>query len=174
MVRQIKTPASIPAVLLHGPLQQQSVVPDPLVENARSIDQNYALLTELTTKILQQLQGVSPPTGKQAGKVASWDQGVKFYWKNLADPAATDLARTTPVPRAWRNTTAWLRVVLANRTEHLTKAAIVEAPALRPPLEDRRPEDATRGGGVCRVEGLPVHLHPIIGYLDQVVPRSRH
>ena len=124
MVRQIKTPASIPAVLPHGPLQQQSVVPDPLVENARSIDQNYALLTELTAQILQQLQGVSPPTGKQAGKVASWDQGVKFYWKNLADPAATDLARTTPVSRAWRNTTAWLRVVLANRTEHLTKAAM--------------------------------------------------
>ena len=44
--------------------------------------------------------------------------------KNLADPAASDLARTTPVFRAWRNTTAWLRVVLANRTEHLTRAAV--------------------------------------------------
>ena len=79
MVRQIKAPASIPAVLPHGPLQQQSVVPDALEENARSIDQNYALLAESTTQILQQLQGISPTTEKKAGKEAKWDQCVKFY-----------------------------------------------------------------------------------------------
>ena len=81
-------------------------------------------MAENTAQILQQLQGVSPATEKKAGKETKWDQGVKFVWKNLADPAASDLARTTPVSRAWRNTTAWLRVVLANRTEHLARSAV--------------------------------------------------
>ena len=78
MVRQIKAPASIPAVLPHGPLQQPPVIPDALEENAKSIDQNYALLAETTAQILQQLQGVPPATEKKAGKEAKWDQGVKF------------------------------------------------------------------------------------------------
>jgi len=94
------------------------------VENAKSIDQNYALLAESTAHILHQLQGSPPASDKKAGKEARWDQGVKFVWKNLADPAASDLTRTTPVSRAWRNTTSWLRVVLANRSEHLSRSAV--------------------------------------------------
>ena len=109
MVRQIKAPASIPAVLPQDPMQQPPIEPDALEEINKSIDQSYASLAESTAQILQQLQGVPPTTGGKAGKIAKWDQGVKFVWKNLADPAASDLTRTTPVSRAWRNTTAWLR-----------------------------------------------------------------
>ena len=124
MVRQIKAPASIPAVLPHGPLQEPLAEPDALEELYKSIDESYASLAEDTTQILQQLQGESPTSGAKTGKQAKWDQGVKFGWKNLADPPASDLTRTTPVSRAWRNTTAWLRVALANRSEHLRRSAV--------------------------------------------------
>jgi len=105
-------------------MQEPPAEPDDLEELYKSIDQSYASLANDTAQILQQLQGVAPPTGAKAGKEAKWHHGVSFCWKNLADPPASDLSRTTPVSRAWRNTAAWMRVVLANRTEHLVRSAV--------------------------------------------------
>ena len=68
MVRQIKAPPSIPAVLPHGPMQEPPAEPDDLEELYKSIDQSYASLANDTAQILQQLQGVAPPTGAKAGK----------------------------------------------------------------------------------------------------------
>jgi len=124
MVGQIRAPASIPAVLPHGPMQEPPAEPDDMIELGKTVDESYASFARDTVQMLQQLQGVVPPTGAKAGKDAKWAPGVSFRWKNLADPPASDLTRTTPVSRAWRNTAAWLRVVLANRTEHLTRAAV--------------------------------------------------
>ena len=53
MVRQLKTQVSLPAVLPHGPLQQQHDPFDPLVELYRTTDQNFADLTMQTMAILQ-------------------------------------------------------------------------------------------------------------------------
>ena len=57
MVRQLKTQASLPAVLPHGPVQQQSDPFDPMVEMYRTADQNYTDLTKRTLSILQGLTG---------------------------------------------------------------------------------------------------------------------
>ena len=81
MVRQLNAPLSIPAVLPHGPMQEQTFIFDSLVENARSLDQNYSSLAEHTTKMLQQLQDNAPSnaeTARQSGKVAQWEEGPRF------------------------------------------------------------------------------------------------
>ena len=64
MVRQLKTQASLPAVLPHGPIQQQDDPFDPLVEMYRTTEQNYTDLTKRTLSILQGLTGqVRDPGG---------------------------------------------------------------------------------------------------------------
>ena len=123
MVRYIKAPASIPAVLPHGPMQQPPEPTDDLKTLYESIDEEFAQLAADTTRVLQQLQGTLTPDARKPTSATAWGEGVKFGWKNVADPAASDLARSTPLSRAWRNTAAWLRVVRDNRTEHLVKAA---------------------------------------------------
>ena len=122
MVRHIKAPLKIPAVLPHGPMQQQAVEFDALVENANSMEQNYSTLAERTTTMLLGLMGGDSQEG--ASNATKWEEGPKFVWKNVANPAATDAARSTPVSRAWRNTTAWLRVVQANRSTVLARNAV--------------------------------------------------
>ncbi len=102
MVRVIRAPQSIPAVLPHGPMREQRQPFDMLAENRNSMDNNYATLTSRTTEMLLELQGVVPdvPTaqpGSQLAKQPKWEHGPKFVWKNAADPAATDKTRTTPM-----------------------------------------------------------------------------
>ena len=121
MVRHIKAPCSIPAVLPHGPLQEQLHVFDALIENARTIEQNYTTLAEQTTNILRGL--MSDEAGDIRGKQPQWEEGPKFVWKNVASPTASDKARSSPVSRAWKNVTAWLRIVRDNRSPFLVGSA---------------------------------------------------
>ena len=58
IIRQIKTPHPIPAILPHGPLQQLSVQPDALAEWYNDTDSNYAKLTVQSVAILFDLMGV--------------------------------------------------------------------------------------------------------------------
>ena len=60
----------------------------------------------------------------QTTKQAKWEDGPSIIWKNVACPTASDRARTTPVSRAWGNTTAWLRIVLADRDAFHVRAAM--------------------------------------------------
>ena len=122
MVRHIKAPASIPAVLPHGPLRQRADELDPLNELARTTEQNYVALAARTARILENLAGIT--TADKTASKPEWEEGTKFTWKNVASPAATDASRSTPISRAWRNTAAWLRIVLANRSPFHTKAAM--------------------------------------------------
>ena len=100
MVRHLKTPQAIPAVLPHGPLRQPVVEFDPLIENAKPMEQNYKLLAEVTTEILQGL--TTDQGGAKKGKPMTWQGGPAFEWKNVASPKATDKARSNPVSRAWK------------------------------------------------------------------------
>ena len=87
MVRQLKTQASLPAVLPHGPRQEQEVSFDPMVELYRTADQNY---TDLTKRTLAILQGLTGEDAKEKGKVGEWADGPKFVWRDLSSPPATD------------------------------------------------------------------------------------
>ena len=49
MVRVIRAPQSIPAVLPHGPMREQRQPFNMLTENRNSMDDNYATLTARTT-----------------------------------------------------------------------------------------------------------------------------
>ena len=124
MVRQIKEPPSIPAVLPHGPLPEQPPEPDDLAELDATIDDNYKSLAADTARILLQLQGDDNDKETKHINHRGWDQGVRFRWKNIADQPASDDARTTPVSRAWRNIAAWLRIVIADRSKHLKQSAV--------------------------------------------------
>ena len=95
MVRHLKAPQSLPAVLPHGPLREPEHEFDALVENARSIDQNYATLVEQTDSILRGLIGTESKAN--LSEQTHWENGPKFVWKNVASPAASDKARSTPV-----------------------------------------------------------------------------
>ena len=79
MVRHIKAPLNIPAVLPHGPMREQLEEFDSLVEIARSIERNYTSLAERTTHMLQGLQGYVP--SEQTTKEAKWEDGPKFVEK---------------------------------------------------------------------------------------------
>ena len=126
MIRVIKAPKSIPAVLPHGPMREQLVTFDPLAEIARSMEENYVSLATRTTQMLQELQGQVPTTTtvSRTTKQAKWEDGPGFVWKNVASPTASDRARSTPLSRAWRNTTAWLRIVAADRSAFHVRAAV--------------------------------------------------
>ena len=76
MVRQLKTQVSLPAVLPHGPLQQQHDPFDPLVELYRTADQNFADLTQRTMAILQGLTGEN---ADDIGKRASGRKGPSSF-----------------------------------------------------------------------------------------------
>ena len=64
MVRQLKTQATLPAVLPHGPLQEPATTLDPLAEYFATSDISYANLTKGTVDILQGLTGESTRTRK--------------------------------------------------------------------------------------------------------------
>ena len=121
LVRHLKPSVSLPAVLPHGPQREQKHSFDALVELNNTMEQNYATFAVRTTSILRGL--IWDAEEGQHEKKTEWSQGPKFIWKNVASPPATDKARSTPVSRAWKNTTSWLHVVKANRSTHLVKVA---------------------------------------------------
>ena len=110
MIRVIKAPQSIPAVLPHGPMREQSMPFDSLAEIAKSMDENYDDLAARTTQMLLELQGLVPrdrtaktgtaKTVSRTTKQPAWEDGPGFVWKNAASPAASDRARSTPLSRA--------------------------------------------------------------------------
>ena len=125
MIRVIRAPLSIPAVLPHGPMREQAMPFDMLAENAKSMEENYDGLAPRTTQMLLELQGHVPvETASRKTKQPAWEDGPGFVWKNVSSPTATDRPRSTPMSRAWRNTTSWLRVVAANRSALLVRAAM--------------------------------------------------
>ena len=95
MVRQLKTQASLPASLPHGPLQQQEDPFDPLVEMYRTTDQNY---TDLTKRTLSILQGLIGQDAVAKGKEGQWADGPKFVWRDLSSPKANDRVKSNPSP----------------------------------------------------------------------------
>ena len=121
MVRQLKTQASLPAVLPHGPLQKQDVPFDPLTELYRTADQNYSDVMERTLAILQ---GLTAEDAKGVSKGGVWADGPKFVWRDLSSPPANDRAKSNPVSRAWKRTASWLRIVKANSSTVLSRAAV--------------------------------------------------
>ena len=65
--RLLKAQVDLPAVLPHGPLQEQQVTLDPLTENFNTTTHNFADLTRQTVAILQ------GPTGETAqGQGQCW------------------------------------------------------------------------------------------------------
>ena len=56
-------------------------------------------------------------------KLAKWEGGPKFTWKNAAGPKATDKVRTNPVSRAWHRTVTWLRDLASSRPPATANAA---------------------------------------------------
>ena len=121
MVRQLKTQASLPAVLPHGPIQQQEDHFDPLVELYHTTDQNY---TDLTKRTLSILQGLTRQDAAAKGKEGQWADGPKFVWRDLSSPKANDRVKSNPVSRAWSRTSSWLRIVKANSSASLAKSAV--------------------------------------------------
>lgn len=85
MTRQIKAPRPIPAILPHGPLQQQTVEFDALVEFASDADSNYAMLTSRSVTILFGLMGIEE-AGRE--KLTRWEKGDR-----------SSCGRTLPSPR---------------------------------------------------------------------------
>ena len=122
MVRQLKAQASIPAVLPHGPLQEQTTALDPLTELYKPTNQHYAELTKRTLQILQGLSG-DRGTDTNDDKRGNWTDGPKFVWRNLAAPKASDETKSSPVSRAWKRTASWLRVLRDSRSVKLANAA---------------------------------------------------
>ena len=134
----------MPAVLPHGPIQQQDDPFDPLVEMYRTTEQNYTDLTKRTLSILQGLTGQArdprgseraggghPPSRDPRGsdnsgsnkELGQWADGPKFVWKGLSSPKANDRVKSNPVSRAWSRMASWLRVVKANSSAKLTQSA---------------------------------------------------
>ena len=120
MIRQIKAPHPIPAILPHVSLQFLPEQPEAVAELYANTDDNYALLTQQTTAVLLDLMGVEEGTG---AKLAACNGGPRLVWKNAASPKASDRARTNPVSRAWDKTVTWLRDLAANRNLTTAKAA---------------------------------------------------
>ena len=86
MVRQIKSPPSVPAVPPHDPMQEQPPEPDDLIALDSSIEEDYASVASDTARILLQLQGEVQAEDAKESNANKWDQGVRFCWRNLADP----------------------------------------------------------------------------------------
>ena len=149
MVRHLKPSVSLPAVLPHGPQREQKHSFDALVELNSTMEQNYATLAVQTTSILRGL--IWDAEEGQHEKKTEWSEGPKFIWKNVASPPATDKARSTPVSRAWKNTTSWLHVVKANRS-----SGAVETSSLRASAASRRPRHAAGCGRLPGLEEMPV------------------
>ena len=108
IVRQLKAQVTLPAVLPHGPLREPVVPLDDLKALYRTVEQNFVDLTQRTVTILQ---GLTDDSGEGQDKAGQWADGPKFVWRNLSNPIATDLGRSTPVSRAWRRTVSWLRIL---------------------------------------------------------------
>ena len=114
MIRQIKAPHPIPAILPHGPMQQQPVQPDAVKDWYGDPASTYAELTKQSVEVLLDLMGAEDAT---KAKLAKWEGGPQFTWKNAAGPKATDKVRTNPVSRAWHRTVSWLRDLTNNRPQ---------------------------------------------------------
>ena len=117
LVRHIKAPLSIPAILPHGPLQQLPPQPDAVTETLNDLGHD---LTQQTAITLLHRMGID--NDKQA-KHTGWNDGPRFVRRDAASPKATDKARTTPVSRAWRRATTWLRELDASRSAAAASAA---------------------------------------------------
>ena len=150
MVRQLKIQATLPAVLPHGPLQEQCEPFDPLVEMYRTAEQNYADLTKRTLAILQGLTGQDADAKSKEGQ---WADGPTFVWKDLNSPKANDKVKSNPVSRVWSRTASWLRVVKANSSAKTRQGCGVEAAQLRPPAERLRSTPHGRSSGLQSLEG---------------------
>ena len=121
LVRQIKSPPTLPAQLPFGPLQKQDFSPDPLVQNRSSIDANYGMLATQSAKILLELKGLTPA---EIAEAPSWAEGPRFKWKNIASHTATDGAKSNPIARAWKRTVEWLRAGVEAKVPGQAQSAV--------------------------------------------------
>lgn len=112
MIRQLKTPAALPARLPFGPLREHSFGEDLSGLSKGSLDEHYGAVMSKLELILNEVAGA---TSQQVAKTPSRVQGPKFIWKSACGPPASDKCRSTPVSRAWRLMAGWLRALrLAN------------------------------------------------------------
>ena len=122
MVRQLQAPTPVPAVLPHGPMAEPPPQPDLVQAYFMTTAERYASLTDQTTDVLTSLAGTAQHAS-DAAPPRSWKNGPAFVWRNVANPPASDRPNSTPISRAWRRTTSWLRTVLANKSRNLVKSA---------------------------------------------------
>ena len=85
MVRQLKATKSFPAVMPHGPVQEQPEPPDLLAMNVMAPDDTYADLTRRTTDILRSLAG-DDGDPRQEGKQKNWTEGPPLCGETLPTP----------------------------------------------------------------------------------------
>ena len=121
MVRMLQAPTSLPAILPHGPMEEETVMLDPVEQSGKPIDERYAELANRTTAKLGKLIGKDLDGSRSSNE---WADVPKFVWRNAADPKATDEARSSPVSRAWKRSLSWLRKVQAASTSTARDAAV--------------------------------------------------
>jgi hypothetical protein len=108
MIRQLKTPVSLPAGLPFGPLREYNFGDELSELSNGTIDEQYVGVMIKVEQILNELAGVDL---QQAAKQPSRAQGPKFIWKNACGPPASDKCKSSPVSRAWRAMAGWLRTL---------------------------------------------------------------
>ena len=121
MVRMLRAPTPLHAVLPHGPMEEETAEHDSVDQCCKPIDERYAEMASRTTARLGKLRG------KVLGSVKGnneWADGPKLVWRNVADPKATDEARSSPISRAWKRSLSWLRKVQAASTSKARYAAV--------------------------------------------------
>ena len=118
-------PISIPAVLPYGPPNEQQhrldLILQEMIQHTGGIDQQFVDLTRLYEDHLFVTMGMEQSS---VANSARREHGIRFKWTNAASPAADQIARSTPVSRAWRRVVAWFREVIARRTHSLVQSAI--------------------------------------------------
>ena len=86
MVTMLQAPTSLPAILPHGPMEEEAATLDPVEQSGKPIDERYAELANRTTAKLGKLIGKDLDGTRSSNE---WADGPKFVWRNVADPKAT-------------------------------------------------------------------------------------
>ena len=101
-------------------MEEETAEPDLVDQCCKPIDQRYTEMANRTTATLGKLLGKELGSTKGSNE---WADGPKFVWRSVADPKATDEARSSPISRAWKRSLSWLRKVQAASTSKAREAA---------------------------------------------------